>query len=158
MTAHHATVVITALDQSAADDTWSLCYRVTNSGSRRIWVNDDGFLRYVRSGKQVVLSLARAPLQPSVQPEGYFAPVMVALDPGEQLDRQLELAWPLGLSALWNDTPEAHLPPGDYLVAVEIGFATTPSPLVPRLGEPIDAGIASWQLRERSAPVPVSRP
>ncbi|KTE37923.1 MULTISPECIES: hypothetical protein [unclassified Sphingopyxis] len=124
---------------------WSLTYEVVNRGAAPVWINDDGFLAFRRRGRDICLSFARAPVTPGAIPFGYFAPVVARLGPGESLRRDVELDWPLRLSRLWNAMGEVRLPPGDYGVRVEVGYADSETPPAPDDEGPIEDAVLRWQ-------------
>lgn len=132
---------------------WSLAYEVVNRGAAPVWVNDDAFLSFYRQGLQLRLSFARGRMTPGATPFGYFAPATVVLGAGERLRRDVELDWPLTLSALWNAHGEVRLAPGNYAVSIEIGYADTAVPPPPDDALSVEDAVLGWQKSCVSAAV-----
>jgi hypothetical protein len=131
----------------------SLEYVVRNNLSEPIWLVDDGWLVWRKTGRQIELSFARAPMRPGVQVFGYFPPAVVKVLPGEGISRGYELLWPYSLDRTWNVERQAAPEPGEYSVSVRVGYGLTPAPDNPVLGESVDAPVLRWQREVVSQPV-----
>jgi hypothetical protein len=129
-----------------------LRYVVRNHSPAAIWVVDDGFLVWREDGRSIELSYARAPMKPGVEPFGYFNPQVVAVAPGEELERAVSLDWPQSLSGLWNAADKAAPEPGEYELTVRIGYGESPEPEPPQLGGELEAPVLAWQREAVSAP------
>jgi hypothetical protein len=135
-----------------------LDYEVQTVGSRPVWLVDDGFLTWRQDNGQIELSLAREPLQPGAEPFGYFNPTVVKLEPGEQVQRRIELSWPQSLSPLWNPSSIAAPPPGRHPVSVRVGYGLSPAPDPPEAGAPVEAPVLRWQHEAVSPAIAVDVP
>jgi hypothetical protein len=127
-------------------------YVVRNDGPEPVWVVDDGFLVWRQGDHRIELSFARAPMQPGVEPFGYFSPQVVPLGPGEHLERTASLTWPQRLSGIWNEADEAAPAPGEYEVAIRVGYGESPEPGEPELGRSVEEPVLAWQREAVSAP------
>jgi hypothetical protein len=126
-------------------------YEVSNNGDARVWLVDDGWLVWKRDGERVELSFGRGKMRAGSEPFGYFAPVTVALDPGDRVSREVELKWPHRLSRLWNEEEFASPPPGRYQATVRVGYGLSAEVEPPNLGEGVEATVFRWQ-KEASSP------
>jgi hypothetical protein len=134
-------------------------YVVRNQSDKSVWVVDDGWVTWRQDGDQIELSYARVPMQPGVQPFGYFDPAVVEVAPGDELERTVTLTWPQPLSRLWNAEAEADPPPGEYDLTVRIGYGVTPKPAPPQtLGEGVEAPVLAWQREAVSEPARLTVP
>jgi hypothetical protein len=134
-------------------------YVVRNGGDATLWLVDDDWLVWRAEGSRIELSYARAPLQPSVVPFGYFPPAVASLDPGAEIERVAELTWPQRLDGLWNAEDSADPPPGRYELSVRVGFGETPEPPPPQaVGEGVEAPVLGWQREAVSEPVELVLP
>ena len=134
-------------------------YVVRNEGDVPVWVVDDGWLVWRQDGRRIELGFQRAPMQPGVEPFGYFDPQVVELVAGAELWRTVALAWPQRLDRMWNETAEAAPEPGEYELAVRAGYGETPSPPpVTEVGEAVEAPVLDWQHEAVSEPVPLTIP
>ena len=129
------TVDIVAAESRADPPGAELAYVVRNRGAAPIWVVDDGSLAWRQEDEAIELGYARVPMQPGVEPFGYFSPQIAPLAPGAELRRTVSLSWPQPLDGTWNTSATAAPAPGDYDVAVRIGYGTTPEPSSPAVGE-----------------------
>ncbi len=157
------TVEIVDVASSAQPPGAELRYLVHNDSDAAAWLVDDGWLVWRQDGHHIELGYARVPMQPGVEPFGYFDPQVVMVAPGEQLERTVTLSWPQPLSQLWNADPVAAPPPGEYDVTVRIGYAATPKPEPPQtLAEGVEAPVLAWQREAVSRPaklvIPASPP
>ena len=132
-------------------------YLVRNDGDAPVWVVDDGWLVWRHEGRRIELGFQRVPMQPGVEPFGYFNPQVAALEPGGELERTVTLAWPQPLSRIWNEADEVTPVAGDYEVAVRVGYGETPEPPpVTQVGESVEAPVLGWQREVVSEPVPLT--
>ena len=119
-------------------------YVVRNEGDAPIWVVDDGWLAWRQDGRQIELGFQRAPMQPGVEPFGYFGPQVV----GARARRRAERAVALSLAAAARPHLErggqGRAGPGEYEVAVRVGYGETP--------EPPPAGRSGRRSRRRCSP------
>ena len=130
-----------------------LRYVVRNDSDTTLWIVDDGWLVWRHERDRIELCYARVPMRPGVQPFGYFDPQVLALDPGEELERTVALTWPQSLSRMWNAEGEVDPEPGEYEVTVRIGYGTTPRPEPSQeLGESVEAPVLAWQKEAVSEP------
>jgi hypothetical protein len=128
-------------------------YVVRNGSASTIWLVDDGWLAWRQEGRRIELCYARVRMQPGVVPFGYFPPEVVPLAPGSELERTASLSWPQRLSGLWNADEFASPAPGEYELAVRIGYGESPEPGPPeRLGEGVEAPVMAWQREAVSEP------
>lgn len=136
-----------------------LRYTVRNDGDAMVWVVDDGWLVWRREGGRVELGFQRVLLRPGIEPFGYFNPQVAPLEPGAELTRTVSLTWPQTLDRMWNEEREVSLPPGEYEVAVRIGYGESERPPPPqRVGEGVEAPVRAWQHEAVSEPVPLTVP
>jgi hypothetical protein len=132
-------------------------YAVRNTSDDVVWLVDDGWLVWRQEGTRIELGYQRAPMQAGVQPFGYFGPEVVALQPGSAVERTVELSWPQPLDGLWNAQEEAAPPPGDYELAVRVGYGESPTPPPPRRGgAAVEEPVLAWQREAVSPPVPLA--
>jgi hypothetical protein len=75
---------------------------------------------------------------------------VTALEPGESLERTVELSWPQQLSRLWNREGEVSPAPGEHDIVVRVGYGTSPTPDRPR--ESVEDGVLTWQRTAESEP------
>lgn len=146
-------VHITQAQSQDCPSAWQIDYEACNTGVDMLWLVDEPALTLHSAPGRIELSCARAPLQPGVQPFGYFPPHCVTLAGGDCLQRRLHIAWPARLSTLWNPAREAAPAPGSYAVTVRVGYAETPEPDAPHLGEDVQDPVLRWQRTALSAPV-----
>jgi hypothetical protein len=144
------TVEIAAVEGIDSPPGAEVRYRVRNGSDATVWVVDDDTLAWQENGRRITLDTARVPMQPGVEPFGYFDPDVAALDPGESLERTIELSWPQRLSGIWNREREASPAPGEHELVVRVGYGTTPTPDRPR--ETVEDGVLAWQSTADSAP------
>lgn len=135
-----------------------LTYVVRNAGGAAVWVVDDGWLVWRQEDRRLELGYARVPLQPGVEPFGYFSPQVAPLAHGAELTRTVTLNWPQRLDGMWNAVDSAAPTPGEYTVVVRIGFGETPEPAPPALGEGVEAPVLAWQREAVSEPVALAVP
>ncbi len=133
-----------------------LTYVVRNAGDAPAWVVDDGWLAWRQEDRRLELGYARVPMQPGVEPFGYFSPQVAPLAPGAELTRTVTLSWPQRLDGMWNAGPSAAPPPGEYTVVVRIGYGETPEPGPPAAGEGVESPVLAWQREAVSEPVPLT--
>ncbi len=132
----------------------TLAYDVRNEGDATVWLVDDGWLVWREDGGRIELGFQRVPMQPGVQPFGYFDPRVVPIEPGGSLRRTVELSWPHRLDGMWNAQDEAAPAPGEYEVVVRVGFGESETPPPPtRVGEGVEAPMLGWQREAVSEPV-----
>ncbi len=142
----------------ASPPAWQLEYEVRNMQQTAVWLVVDESLVLKRENAHIELSYARGKMQPGVQVFGYFDPIVVNIPPGESLRQQVKVAWPCRLSDIWNEVREVVLPPGEYEVAVRIGFASTAKPKPPKVGEGVEGPVLRWQRTTVSPPVRIAIP
>jgi hypothetical protein len=152
------TVDIVAADSRADPPGAELTYVVRNGGHAPVWVVDDGFLAWRQDGRSIELGYARVPMQPGVEPFGYFSPQVAPVAPGAELRRTVSLSWSQHLDGTWNAADTAAPPPGDTGVVVRIGYGTTPEPPPPRTGEGVEDPVLAWQHEAVSAPATLTVP
>jgi hypothetical protein len=128
-----------------------LRYLVRNGAEGTIWVVDDGWFAWRLEDRRIELNFARVRMQPGVEPFGYFAPEVVAVEPGARLERTVALNWPHPLSGMWNATPDADPPPGEYEVVVRVGWSDSPAPGPPETAD-VEAPVLAWQREAVSDP------
>jgi hypothetical protein len=134
-------------------------YVVRNDGEATVWVVDDGWLVWRREDGRIELGFQRAPMRPGVEPFGYFDPRVARLEPGAELTRTVSLSWPQPLDRMWNEAHEVALPPGEYEVAVRIGYGESEKPPpTQRVGEGVEAPVLAWQHQAVSEPVTLTVP
>jgi hypothetical protein len=147
------TVEIAAVEPSDSPPGAQVRYRVRNGSDSPVWVVDDGTLAWLQDGARITLDRSRPPMREGAQPFGYFDPVVAPLQPGETLERTVELSWPQRLSGLWNRDREVSPAPGDHEVVVRVGYGNSPEPEPPQaLGESVEAGVLAWQRTAESEP------
>lgn len=152
------TVEIVAVESRADSPGTELTYAVRNGGGTPVWVVDDGFLVWRQEDASVELGYARVPMQPGVEPFGYFSPQVAELAPGAELRRSVSLDWPQRLDGIWNRSDTAAPAPGAYAIAVRIGYGETPEPAPPALGEGVEGPVLTWQREAVSEPAKLSVP
>lgn len=152
------TVDIVAAESRADPPGAELTYVVRNGGHAPVWLVDDGFLAWRQEGRSIELGYARVPMQPGVEPFGYFSPQVAPLAAGAELTRTVSLTWPQRLDGTWNAGDAAAPPPGDYDVVVRVGYGETPVPGAPQVGEEVERPVLAWQREAVSAPVRLSVP
>jgi hypothetical protein len=122
-----------------------LRYSVANDSDGTAWLVDDGWLAWRQDGPRIELVYARVPMASGAQPFGYFVPKVAELAPGAQVEREVSLTWPQPLSRLWNGMRQVDPEPGDYELAVRVGYGETPEPAGPELGQSAEAPTLAWQ-------------
>jgi hypothetical protein len=146
------TVDIVAAESRADPPGADLTYVVRNEGDAPVWVVDDGWLAWRQEDGTIELGYARVPMQPGVEPFGYFSPQVAQLAPAAELTRSVSLSWPQRLDGMWNASDTAAPRPGDHRVVVRIGYGETPGPDPPALGEGVEAPVLAWQHEAVSEP------
>jgi len=146
-------VQITQAQAQAHPSAWQIAYEACNAGGQTLWLVDEPALTLRQTPGRIELSYAREPLRPGALPYGYFNPRCTPLASGECLQRQVNIAWPARLSALWNPAREAAPAPGDYAVTVRLGYGKTPEPDAPQPGEDVQDPVLRWQHQALSTPV-----
>jgi hypothetical protein len=153
------TVDIAAVELSDSPPGADVRYRVRNGSDSAVWVVDDGTLAWHEEGDRITLDRSRPPMRAGAQPFGYFDPVVAPLEPGEALERTVELSWPQSLSGLWNRDREVSPASGEHELVVRIGYGTSPQPDPPQaVGESVEAGVLAWQRTVESEPARLSVP
>lgn len=136
-----------------------LRYVVRNDGNATVWLVDDGWLVWRREGNRIELGFQRVPLRPGIEPFGYFDPQVAPIEPGGELTRTVALSWPQPLDRMWNEEREVALPPGEYEVAVRVGYGgSEKAPPVQRVGEGVETPVLAWQHEAVSEPVTLTVP
>jgi len=150
---------VTVSVEIVAAEPRELRYGVRNEGDARVWVVDDGWLVWRQEGDRIELGFQRVRMRPGVEPFGYFNPQVAGLDAGAEVERTVALAWPQALDRMWNETAEAAPEPGEYEVAIRVGYGETPEPPpVTRVGESVEAPVLGWQREAVSEPVRLAIP
>ena len=152
------TVDIVAVESHADPPGAELTYVVRNGGDAAVCVVDDGALAWRQDGGSIELGYARVPMQPGVEPFGYFSPQVAPLAPGDELTRTVFLSWPQRLDGTWNTSDVAAPTPGDYSVVVRVGYGATAEPPPAALGEGVEVPVLAWQHEAVSAPTRLSVP
>jgi hypothetical protein len=130
-------------------------FLVTNRMSSPIWLVDEEWFIWKRSGAEIEISLARAPMRSGVQVFGYFNPQVMKMEPRIKIKKTIELKWPQALNQIWNEKPQAERPIGRCKLSVRIGYGLVPSPNAPNLDEGVEAPVFRWQREAVSAPVKI---
>jgi hypothetical protein len=131
----------------------TLTYEVRNEGDATVWLVDDGWLVWRQEDARIELGFQRAPMQAGVQPFGYWEPDVVPLEPGGAARREVELTWPEPLDDMWNAQDEAAPAPGEYEVAVRVGYGESETPPSPtRGGTGVEEPVLAWQREALSPP------
>lgn len=133
-------------------------YQVNNESDIVIWLVNDQWLVWLQENRQIVLAFARGKMQKGVHTFGYFPPTTLMIDPGQSLTQEIVLAWPLSLDRIWNERAIAAPTPGEYQVAVRVGYGLSPEPGVPVLGESVEDPIWRWQREVTSLPATMHIP
>jgi hypothetical protein len=128
-----------------------LRYLVRNGSGATIWVVDDRWFAWRLEDGRIELNFARTRMQPGVEPFGYFAPEVVAVEPGAGLERTVALIWPHTLSGMWNADAVADPSSGEYEVVVRVGWADSPAPRPPETAD-VEAPVLAWQREAVSGP------
>lgn len=151
----HAAVIVSIVSAVVQTNPpgWQIAYVVKNGGRAPVWLVVDDPLVLRRDGTRIELSFARAKMVPGAKVFGYFDPKVVAIAPGDTVERKVHIAWPLRLDDTFNTEREVAPPPGEYEVTVRIGYGRTPAPPAPRLGEGVEAPVLRWQKEAVSLPV-----
>jgi hypothetical protein len=148
-------VVIGRTDSGREPPALGIFYRVSNGGPEPIWLVNDGWIVWSRSGGQIEISLARGKMNPGSAVFGYFVPATVEIPPGSLREGSLTLHWPLQLDRLWNSEAIVRPAPGRYDFALRIGYGVTPRAEDPVPGESVETPVLRWQKQALSAPVSV---
>lgn len=156
MTEHVSITIVKVTEPDAPG--LDLTYAVTNVSEKPVWLVDDDDLVWNREGDEIELSFARATLDESVEPFGYFDPAVRKLHPEETIEKEIRLRWPHRVNTLWNDSSKIDPEPGSYTVRVRVGYGLEPEPDSPALGEPIDDGVLRWQHEAVSDSITVRIP
>ena len=138
-----------------------LRFCVNNNSSHLLWVVDDGWITWHQHGEHIRLSYKREKMKAAVQVFGYFPPQTVTLSPGQQIERETRLAWPLPLSRIWNDMDHASPVPGKYQLSIAVGYGEDASihkaKAIDSISQ-VEEYILKWQKEAVSAEVTVTVP
>ncbi len=150
-------VEITRTQTDAAKHATDVAYRVRNTGRHAVWLVSDPWYVWELRAETITVSFARGPMQAGVEVFGYFDPVVVRLDPGTDLERDLEIEWPLKLNTIWNLEDAVWPDAGRYQLRVEVGYGLTPGPVQDGDGS-VEDRVLGWQLKASSTPRPLEVP
>jgi hypothetical protein len=151
-------VVIVSAKAEINPPSWEIEYSVHNHTPAMLWLVVEESLVLKRDGARIELSYSRGRMQPGVQVFGYFVPTVIDLPPGRAVSQSVQIGWPCRLNDIWNSEREVALPPGQYEVSVRVGFASTPAPPPPEVGEDVEAPVLRWQEEAASSPVRIELP
>lgn len=133
-------------------------YEVRNGILQPIWLVNDDWLIWLQTRTHIELSYARRKMQSGSQVFGYFSPSVVKINPSDCISKKIQIVWPHTLDQLWNIERYASLPPGKYLVSVQVGYGLTPEPSLPEIGEGVEDPVFRWQKKVVSPEVQIEVP
>jgi hypothetical protein len=144
-TAEAISVAVVDVTSRGKPPSTQLLFEVRNDSTAPIWLVDEWWPIWSRTGTDIELSYKRGRMQPGAQVFGYFTPEVIMIEPSQGLSRTVEHTWPQPLDRLWNDVEWAASPPGEVRVRVRLGYGRTSEPKPPRSGEGVEGPVLRWQ-------------
>lgn len=115
-------IEIISIVKNEIDNSSMVTFRVSNHYNKNIFLVTDDWFTWNYDGNIIDISFARTGMADGVSVFGYFLPVLKKISPGEFLDRNINLKWPLRLNTIWNRQREVNPDSGNYKLVISAGF------------------------------------